>query len=187
MSLKSERNGYFKGVEGWRELAKYGAEIGMKYLIWEPMSISREVGETIEETEKIQNLCKSDFPIPMLLCFDVDHGDLASPNPDDTNPHAWIKHFNKDIKVIHLKQSLQDKGGHYPFTQEYNNCGKIVPREILQTINESKIESCYLILEISHRERNPFEKKVISDLKESVMYWKKISNLSLLEFYCNLS
>ncbi len=161
-----------QGVEGWRELSEFGAEIGMKYLIWEPMSISREVGETIEETEKIQNLCKLNFPIPLLLCLDVDHGDVTSPNPDNTNPHAWIRHFKKAIKVIHLKQSLQDKGGHYPFTQEYNSRGKIIPKKILQTIHDSGIEDCYLILEISHRERNPFEKKVLSDLKESVLYWK---------------
>lgn len=112
----------------------------------------------------------------MMLCYDVDHGDVSSSNSDDTNPHAWIQHFGKEIKVIHLKQSLQDKGGHYPFTSEYNSRGKIVPAEILQTIHESGIDNCYLILEISHRERYPFENRVLSDLKESVLYWKRYLN-----------
>lgn len=171
-----------QGVDGWRELSEYGAKIGMKYLIWEPMSIPREVGETIEETQKIQELCKKDFAIPMLLCFDVDHGDIESSNPDDINPHAWIKYFGKEIKVIHLKQSLQEKGGHYPFTNEYNSRGKIIPEELLQTILESKIEDCYLILEISHRERHPFEKRVLSDLRESVEYWRKtVTSNNLLQ------
>ncbi len=162
-----------QGVEGGRELSEFGAEIGMKYLIWEPMSIPREVGETIQETQRIQELCKKGFAIPMLLCLDVDHGDVSSPNPDDTNPHSWIKCFGKEIKVIHLKQSLQDKGGHYPFTEEYNKHGKIVPKEILDTVYKSGIEDCYLILEISHRERYPYEGRVLSDLKASVLYWKE--------------
>lgn len=171
-----------QGVEGWRELSEYGAEIGMKYLIWEPMSIPREVGETIQETQKIQKLCSRGFPVPMQLCFDVDHGDVSSLNPEDINPHAWIKYFGKDIKVIHLKQSLQDKGGHYPFTQEYNCRGKIIPKELIQTICESGIIDCYLILEISHRERYPFENRVLSDLKESVEYWRdNITSSNLLQ------
>ncbi|HOK08947.1 MAG TPA: TIM barrel protein [Candidatus Hydrogenedens sp.] len=161
-----------KGVECWRNLSEYGAEIGLKYLLWEPMSISREIGETISSAEEIQNLCKVNFSIPMTLCFDVDHGDVSSPNPDDTNPYVWIEHFGGEIKVLHLKQSLQDKGGHYPFTDEYNVNGKIFPEKIISTIKKAGINSISLILEISHRERYPFEQRVLSDLKKSVEYWK---------------
>ncbi len=171
-NLEIKKQRIQQGVAGWRELSKYGSEVGMKYLIWEPMSIPREVGETIQETQKIQEFCKEDFSIPMMLCFDVDHGDVSSTNSDDTNPYAWINYFGRDIKVIHLKQSLQDKGGHYPFTKEYNDYGKVVPEKLLRTISDSKIENCYLILEISHRERYPFENRVLSDLRESVTYWK---------------
>lgn len=161
-----------EGVELWRKLAEFGAEVGLQYLIWEPMSVPREIGETIESTEKIQNLCKDGFSIPLLLCYDVDHGDITSPNPCDTDPHFWIHHFGNQIRVIHLKQSLQDKGGHYPFTEEYNRKGKIHPTQILDAIQQSNIETCSLILEISHRERNPYDQQVIQDLKQSVEYWR---------------
>ncbi len=161
-----------KAVESWKELSEYGCEIGLKFLIWEPMSVGREIGETIESTKYIQNLCRDSFAIPMKICYDVDHGDITSANPDDTDPEVWIRTFSKDIRVIHLKQSLKDKGGHYPFTEEYNRQGKIVPGKILSAIRESNYDEISLVLEISHRERNPYDKRVVNDLKESVEFWR---------------
>jgi hypothetical protein len=70
------------------------------------------------------------------------------------------KTLQNDIQVF-TKASLQDKGGHYPFTKEYILRGKIVPQEILNSIKEANIKSCSLILEISHRERYPFESRVL--------------------------
>ncbi|MCX8063847.1 MAG: sugar phosphate isomerase/epimerase [Candidatus Hydrogenedentes bacterium] len=161
-----------KGIEGWQELSEYGHEIGLKFLLWEPMSVGREIGETITSTMFIQSNCAEGFAIPMKICYDVDHGDITSENPDDTNPEVWIKIFNRDIRVIHLKQSLLDKGGHYPFTKEYNERGKIKPEKILSVIKESQYEELSLVLEISHRERNPYDKMVIQDLKNSVEFWR---------------
>jgi hypothetical protein len=73
---------------------------------------------------------------------------------------------------IHIKQSLRDKGGHYPFTREYNERGKIVPEEILGTMRDAGMERCTLLLEISHRERWPYDTRVVADLRESVEYWR---------------
>ena len=160
------------GVQGWRELSHYAAEIGMKYLIFEPMSIPREIAETIPATREILARCAEGFAVPMLLCLDVDHGDLESADPRDIDPHAWIRAFAKVSPCIHIKQSLRDKGGHYPFTARYNERGKIVPSEILRTMHEAGMERCTLLLEISHRERRPFDYSVVPDLKESVAYWR---------------
>jgi len=161
-----------QGVRAWRELAAYGASLGLAYLMFEPMSIPREVGETIQATREILERCSAGFAIPMRLCLDVDHGDLESPDPQDTDPHAWIRAFGTVSPCIHIKQSLRDKSGHYPFTPQYNARGKIVPEEILRTMRESGIEACTLLLEISHRERWPYDYTVVSDLKQSVAYWR---------------
>lgn len=161
-----------QGVDAWRELSDYGAELGLRYLIFEPMSVPREVAETIPATADILRRCESGFAIPMRLVLDVDHGDLQSADPSDTDPHAWIRAFGRVSPCIHIKQSLRDKGGHYPFTAKYNADGKIVPDEILATMRESGIERCTLLLEISHRERWPSDYTVVSDLKESVEYWR---------------
>jgi sugar phosphate isomerase/epimerase len=161
-----------QAVDAWRELSEFGAEIGLKYLLFEPMSIPREVAETIPATQDILQRCAEGFAIPMRACLDVDHGDLQSTDPRDTDPHAWIRAFGKVSPCIHIKQSLRDKGGHYPFTAKYNEQGKIVPEEILATMREAGIERCTLLLEISHRERWPADYTVIDDLKESVAYWR---------------
>jgi len=108
----------------------------------------------------------------MRLCLDVDHGDLESRDPRDTDPHAWLRAFGKVSPCVHIKQSLEDKGGHYPFTAEHNARGKIVPSEVLASLREAGTESCTLLLEISHRERWPSDYRVVSDLKESVEYWR---------------
>ncbi|HIJ65396.1 MAG TPA: TIM barrel protein [Candidatus Hydrogenedentes bacterium] len=161
-----------QGVAAWRELAEYGAAIGLNYLMFEPMSVPREVGETIRATQDILDRCAEGFAIPMLLCLDVDHGDLESGDPRDTDPHAWIRELGRFAPCIHIKQSLPDKGGHYPFTAEYNAQGTIVPEELLATMRRARIEECTLLLEISHRERRPADATVVSDLKESVAYWR---------------
>jgi sugar phosphate isomerase/epimerase len=161
-----------QAVDAWRELSEYGAEIGFDYMIFEPMSVPREVAETIPATKDILQRCAEDFAIPMLLCLDVDHGDLQSTDSDDTDPHAWIRAFGKLSPCIHIKQSLRDKGGHYPFTAQYNERGKIMPEAILNTMREAGVKKCTLLLEISHRERWPSDYTVVADLKESVEYWR---------------
>ncbi|GMW00847.1 MAG: hypothetical protein AMXMBFR84_19840 [Candidatus Hydrogenedentota bacterium] len=161
-----------QGVDNWRRLAEYGASIGLRYLLFEPMSIPRECAETIAATEDILRRCGIGFAIPMLLCQDVDHGDLQSTNPDDTNPHAWLRAFGLKSPCIHIKQSLLDKGGHYPFTPEYNERGKIIPNEIIDTLKSVGVAKTTLLLEISHRERYPADYRVVADLKASVSYWK---------------
>ncbi len=160
------------GVAAWRELAGHAASRGLDYLMFEPMSIPREVGGTIASTRDILDRCNEGFAVPMRLCLDVDHGDLESHDPRDTDPHAWIRAFAGETACIHIKQSLRDKGGHYPFTWEFNAQGKIIPHEILATMESAGVEECTLLLEISHRERWPAEYRVIHDLKASVAHWK---------------
>lgn len=161
-----------QGVDAWRELSHTAAELGLRYIMFEPMSIPRELGETIAATQDLLDRCQDGFAVPMLLCLDVDHGDLQSTNPDDTDPHAWLRALAVHSPVIHIKQSLRDKGGHYPFTAAYNAQGKIIPEEIIATLEQAGVEEATLLLEISHRERWPADYTVVQDLKESVAYWK---------------
>ena len=43
-------------IKNWHILGEYAYKKKLKSLIWEPMSISREFGETINECKKIQTL-----------------------------------------------------------------------------------------------------------------------------------
>ncbi len=171
-SAPARHRGVFDdNVDCWRRLADHGHKAGLEYLTWEPMSIPREYGGTIRETEDIQ-AALADFAIPMRLCLDVDHGDIDSADARDNDPYAWIEHFAAITPIIHLKQSHDDKGGHWPFTTEHNRRGKITPERVVQAFEAGGATDVCFILEISFRERGPAERRMGDDLKQSVAYWR---------------
>jgi sugar phosphate isomerase/epimerase len=161
-----------EGCRNWAEIAAYAATKGHKYVYFEPMSIPREFAHTIAETKITLDLVNRNIALPMLLCLDVDHGDLESENPDDTDPYRWLEEFATCSPIIHLKQSLADKGGHYPFTAAYNARGKVRPDKVLDTLVRVGATNAALVFEFSHRERWPTEYSVIPDFKESIAYWR---------------
>ncbi|MBI2579587.1 MAG: sugar phosphate isomerase/epimerase [Candidatus Aenigmarchaeota archaeon] len=161
-----------RNIDGWKEISVHAKATGLKYLTWEPMSIPREYGESIEETRKIHSIVNRHTAIPMKLCLDVDHGDVSSKNPRDTDPYEWLMEFAKEAPIIHIKQSLKDKGGHWPFIHEKNKDGKIIPEKILQALEDAGVKETTLLLELSFREREPFESTILNDLKASVDFWR---------------
>ena len=157
----------------WNQLSHLGAELGLEFLMFEPMSIPREMACTIKETWELYDKVNQNAKIPIKLCLDVDHGFSLSPDPRDIDPYAWLEEFGKISPVVHIKQSLLDKGGHWPFTSEYNERGKVIPQKVIEALERSGADDVLLLLEISHRERYPAEGRVVSDLKESVEYWRE--------------
>ncbi len=157
---------------GWQNIAQYAAQRRLKYLLWEPMSIAREFGQTIAETKRIQRLLNKNSALPFKLCLDVDHGDMTSADPRDTDPYAWIEEFALKAPVIHIKQTLKDKSGHWPFTPQYNRKGKVTPQRLINALARSKVKEVTLFLELSFREREPFESRVIKDIQASINYWR---------------
>ncbi len=164
-----------ENIEHWHEIAQYAAIQGLQFISWEPMSIAREQGETIQECKRLQDDVNKNAPLPFKLCLDVDHGDVCSLNPDDKDPYMWLKIFAKDAPLIHLKQTTDDKSGHWPFTAEFNKNGKITPEKLLVTLSEAEVKDVDLILELSFKEREPTDSRVLSILQESVEYWRKHS------------
>lgn len=161
-------------VKNWHELAEYSKGIGLEMLTWEPMSIPREMGETILETNKIMKALNKDTrpEIPIGICLDVDHGDVSSQDSSDTDPYAWIQTFGKQMPLIHLKQRTKEVFGHKPFTPEHNEQGIIFPDKIIKAIEDSGAKETTIYLELSFRERQPYESNVVKDLKASVNYWR---------------
>ena len=168
--LRKERRA--QNIEGWHEVARYARAKGLRRILWEPMSISREQGETIEACRHLQDDVNKDAPLSIGICLDVDHGDLSSPNPDDTDPYAWLRAFAKDSPVIHLKQSSQNKGGHWPFTAEHNKQGRIQPERVIAALKEQNVDDVDLVLELSFRERQPADSSAPQVLRESVDFWR---------------
>ncbi len=161
-----------QNIECWHEIGEHAKKRGLKFLTWEPMSIKREYGETIKSTQSLQKEINLNSPIPFYLCLDVDHGDVTSSDPDDTDPYIWIDKLINATKIVHLKQSYGNKSGHWPFTKEHNEKGIIHPKKIQNALKKNKVEDIDLVLELSFRERDPIDKLTIDTLKESVSFWK---------------
>lgn len=159
-------------IDCWDEVAEHARAAGLSYIFWEPMSISREFGETIDACFSLQDrLTKTPFAIPMWMMADIDHGDVTSSNPDDYDPYAWARAVPKVSPIIHIKQSLMDKGGHRPFTAEFNAKGRIQPEPLLKAFAEGGAKDNEICLELSFKEREPNDRQVIAQIAESIAFW----------------
>lgn len=159
-------------IDCWAEVAEHGAQVGLDYVFWEPMSIGREFGETIEASLALQDrLTARNMAIPMWMMADIDHGDVTSENQDDFDPYAWARAVPKVSPIIHIKQSLMDKGGHRPFTAEFNAKGRIQPQPLLQALAAGGAKQNEICLELSFKEREPNDREVIPQIAESVAFW----------------
>ncbi|TKB18143.1 MAG: aminotransferase [Mesorhizobium sp.] len=159
-------------VDCWAEVAEHAKAAGLRYVFWEPMSIGREFGQTIAECLKLQDrLTKAEMAVPMWMMADIDHGDVTSANPDDYDPYAWARAVPKVSPIIHIKQSLMDKGGHRPFTAEFNTRGRIHPEKLLKALAEGGAVDNEICLELSFKEREPDDRQVIPQIAESIAFW----------------
>ena len=159
-------------IDCWAEVAEHGKAAGLDYVFWEPMSVAREFGETIAECMALQDrLTAANMAIPMWMMADIDHGDVTSDNPDDFDPYAWARAVPKVSPIIHIKQSLMDKGGHRPFTAEFNARGRIQPEPLLAAFAEGGATDNEICLELSFKEREPNDREVIPQIAESVAFW----------------
>ncbi|MEE2862198.1 MAG: TIM barrel protein [Pseudomonadota bacterium] len=159
-------------IDCWAEVAEHAKAAGLDYVFWEPMSIGREFGETIAEAMALQDrLSAADMAIPMWMMADIDHGDVTSANPDDLDPYAWARAVPKVSPIIHIKQSLMDKGGHRPFTAAFNAKGRIQPEPLLAAFAEGGARDNEICLELSFKEREPNDREVVAQIAESVAFW----------------
>jgi hypothetical protein len=164
-------------MDCWAEVAEHAKDAGLKYVFWEPMSIGREFGETIAACMALQSrLTAANMAIPMWMMADIDHGDVTSSNPDDYEPYAWARAVPKVSPIIHIKQSLMDKGGHRPFTAEFNARGRIHPEPLLEAFAEGGAMDNEICLELSFKEREPNDRQVIEQIAESVAFWAPYIN-----------
>ncbi|MEM5468236.1 sugar phosphate isomerase/epimerase family protein [Celeribacter marinus] len=159
-------------IECWADVAEHAKAAGLSYVYWEPMSVGREFGETIQTCLSLQErLTAANMALPMWMMADIDHGDVTSQNPDDYDPYAWARAVPQVSPIIHIKQSLLDKGGHRPFTAAFNAQGRIQPAPLLAALAQGGARDNEICLELSFKEREPNDREVMSQIAESVAFW----------------
>ena len=163
-------------IKNWQILGEYAYKKKLKSLIWEPMSISREFGETINECKKIQFLLNKKKYSNFKLCLDVGHGDINSKDKKNYDPYYWLKSFVKESPVIHIKQVHKGSFGHLPFTKKNNLKGIVNAKKVINIIEKQGNYNTELAFELSFKERDPIDKNVKKDVISSVQHWKKYLN-----------
>jgi sugar phosphate isomerase/epimerase len=159
-------------IDCWGQVAERAKAAGLAYVFWEPMSVGREFGETIATCMALQDrLDRAGFAVPMKMMADIDHGDVTSANPDDVDPYAWARAVPRRSPIIHIKQSMLDKGGHRPFTAQANAKGRIQPQPLLEAFRAGGGVDNEICLELSFKEREPNDRQVIAHIAESVAFW----------------
>lgn len=144
---------------------------GLKYLLWEPMPVDREILSNIDNTIKLYKEINEVSDIPIYINLDVGHMCSYNNSEYDRNPYNWIKKLGSYSPIIHIQQCDGKSDSHLPFIKENNKKGIIMPQLVIEAINASGADEVILMLEIIH----PFEYKesdVLDELKESVEYWK---------------
>ncbi len=160
------------GLDCWAEVAAHAKTRGLSSLFWEPMSVGRELGHTLKSCQALQDwIDAAKLALPLKPMVDIDHGDVSSPDPDDTDPFAWAARFATQSPIIHIKQSTMNKGGHWPFTAHYNKDGRITPEALLAAIRAGGGHDNDLCLELAFREREPTDRSVVAAVRESVAFW----------------
>lgn len=157
-----------EGVKGWQKLSFYAKELGYDSLIFEPMSVPREMGNTIAGARALMDRVNSNCGVPMKICLDVGH----APHPQERDPYQWIRELGSHAPVIHLQQTVLNRSNHSPFTPEHNKTGIITGEKVMEAVAASGLKDALFLFEISHREHYDTEFRIIQDLKESVHYWR---------------
>jgi sugar phosphate isomerase/epimerase len=162
-------------IKNWHIIEEYAQKKKLASLIWEPMSISREFGETIPECKKIQSYL-SIKEKNIQICLDVGHGDINSKNKSNYNPYRWLEEFCNESPVMHIKQVMKNNFSHLPFTKKNNKNGIIKPKKILDILAKNNIFDTELSFELSFKERDPIDKDLKKNVLETVNYWKEFIN-----------
>lgn len=158
-----------EGIRLWQELSWHCRELGMAYMTFEPMSIPREMANTVADTKELLERLNEGSGLPFKLCLDVGH----APHPDDRDPYRWVRELGAVSPIIHIQQTELHHSRHWPFTAEYNAQGIIHGDKLLAAIEASGAQEAELVFELSHREAWSTEFRIMDDHKESVRYWRQ--------------
>jgi sugar phosphate isomerase/epimerase len=159
-----------EGVKGWQDLSFYARETGYDCLIFEPMSVPREMANTVEETRELLARVNAHCGVPLKVCLDVGH----APHPSQRDPYPWIEQLAAESPVIHLQQTVLHKSNHAPFTGETNKTGIITREKVMEAVKKAGCTDALFAFEISHREHWDTDFRIIQDLKESVDYFRPV-------------
>ena len=158
-----------EAIKAWQEISFHAKDKGYDCIIFEPMSVPREMGNKVSDCLALMNRVNENCGVPMRICLDVGH----APHPDERDPYPWLLALGKYSPIVHLQQTVLHKSNHWPFTDECNAQGIIKADKVLETLEAGGCEETILMFELSNREHVDTDNNTIPDTKASVNYWRQ--------------
>lgn len=159
-------------IESLQHLSRIAADLGQKFLLWEPMPVPREPPCNIADAKFLFKRVNEGASVPIKFCMDTGHQCAYSERDKDVDTYEWVRQIGPMSPVMHIQQTDGKLDNHWPFTPEFNERGVIKAEKLIDAIDESGAGEVDLVLEIIHafEER---EEKVLEDLLASVAYWRE--------------
>lgn len=159
-------------IESLQHLSRIAADMGQKFILWEPMPVPREPPCKIADAKSLHKRVNKGAAVPINFCMDTGHQCTYCECGLDSDTYAWIREIGPLSPAIHVQQTDGTLDNHWPFTPDCNEKGIINAEKLIGAIDDSGAGDVSLLLEIIH----PFEaneEDVLTDLEASVAYWKE--------------
>jgi hypothetical protein len=159
-------------IEGMQAFACHAARQGLKFVLWEPTPIGREMLIRFDEAKELHRDLNRNVPIPIHFLLDVGHQCSYEAAGKDRDTYLWLRELGSISPAIHLQQMDGVADRHWTFTRAHNAEGVVEMDKVMKALEESGAEEVYLFPELIH----PFEfeeERLLAEMDESYDYLKQ--------------
>jgi sugar phosphate isomerase/epimerase len=159
-------------VEGMQAFARYAAAQGLKFVLWEPTPIGREMLIHLDEAKDLYERLNRNTPIPIQFLLDVGHQCSYEVVGKDRDTYLWLRELGKISPAIHLQQMDGVWDRHWSFSKAHNAEGVVKMDKVIEALEQSGAEEVYLFPELIHAFEFE-EEKLLEEMDESYEYLKQ--------------
>src|SRR5207237_8243875 len=106
-------------VEGMQAFARYAAAQSLRFVLWEPTPIGREMLIHLDEAKKLHERLNRNVPIPIHFLLDVGHQCSYEAAGKDRDTYLWLRELGSISPAIHLQQMDGIADRHWTFTRAH--------------------------------------------------------------------
>jgi sugar phosphate isomerase/epimerase len=143
---------------------------GLEYFVVENRPSAREASTMAVVRDLLRE--GDDLHAPVRVCLDLGHMWSAGATDEDLDPYAWLRAFAPVAPIVQVQQSDASSDRHWPFTEQWNQRGRIHADPVLDALGEGGAQDVVLMLEV-HPPSAQDDESVIEDLVVSIAYWRE--------------
>jgi len=159
-------------VEEMQAFAHFAAQQNLKFVLWEPTPIGREMLIHLDEAKKLHERLNHHSPIPIHFLLDVGHQCSYEVAGKDRDTYLWLRELGSISPAIHLQQMDGVWDRHWTFTKAHNAEGVVEMDKVIKALEESGAKEVYLFPELIHPFEFP-EDQLLQEMDETYDYLKQ--------------